>query len=280
VDLGLERSAIAAVLRGSLAQRLIRRLCADCAIPVTTPLTAAEQRLAAQFGVQPKFRAAGCATCGNSGYRGRLPLDEVAVITPSLGEQIASGGTALQLQRAAIAQGMRSLRDGAVERVRDGETTLEEMERVLGEAADEAAAAVEAPPSSPTSPTSPPTVLLTDDDAMLRYLAASILESGGYRVLQAKDGAEALELLAAGPDVSLLVTDLQMPGMSGEELVKRLRARSDTSLLPVIVLTGTDEYETEARLMDAGADDYIRKPIDPPRFLARVKAALRRAGVS
>jgi CheY-like chemotaxis protein len=186
----------------------------------------------------------------------------------------------LQLQRAAIAQGMRSLRDGAVERVRDGETTLEEMERVLGEAADEAAAAVEAPPSSPASPTSPPTVLLTDDDAMLRYLAASILETGGYRVLQAKDGAEALELLAAGPDISLLVTDLQMPGMSGEELVKRLRTRSDTSLLPVIVLTGTDEYETEARLMDAGADDYIRKPIDPPRFLARVKAALRRAGVS
>jgi len=46
------------------------------------------------------------------------------------------------------------------------------------------------------------------------------------------------------------------------------------------VLTGSDEYATEARLMDAGADDYIRKPIDPPRFLARVKAALRRAGVS
>ena len=272
-DLGLDRPAIAAVLRGSLAQRLIRRLCPDCAQPITTPLTPAEHRLTAQFGVQPKARATGCAKCGNTGYRGRLPLDEVAVITPSLGEQIAAGATALQLQRAAIAQGMRSLRDGAVERVRNGDTTLEEVERVLGEVADEVVAAGGTTPASPT-------ILIADDDAMLRYLATSILEAGGYRVLQAKDGAEALAAIASGQDVSLLVTDLQMPGMSGEELVQQLRGGINGSLLPVIVLTGTDEYETEARLMDAGADDYIRKPIDPPRFLARVKAALRRAGVS
>jgi two-component system KDP operon response regulator KdpE len=63
-------------------------------------------------------------------------------------------------------------------------------------------------------------------------------------------------------------------------VVKALRRKVSTALLPLIVLTGSDEYDTEVRLMDAGADDYIRKPIDPPRFLARVKAALRRAGVS
>jgi DNA-binding response OmpR family regulator len=51
-------------------------------------------------------------------------------------------------------------------------------------------------------------------------------------------------------------------------------------MLPAILLTGTDEHDTEVRLMDAGTDDYIRKPIDPPRFIARVKGALRRAGVS
>ena len=71
-----------------------------------------------------------------------------------------------------------------------------------------------------------------------------------------------------------------MPGMGGDGLVTQLRARVQTAMLPVIILTGSDEHDTEAQLMDAGADDYIRKPIDPPRFLARVKAALRRAGVS
>ena len=272
-DLGLDRSTIAAVLRGSLAQRLIRRLCPDCVQPVTLPLTESEQRLAAQLATQPTARPGACAKCGQSGYRGRLPLDEVAMITPALGDQIVSGATASQLQRAAVAQGMRPLREAALARVRLGETTLEEVERVLGEAADDGASTAAAAPA-------PPTVLLTDDDTMLRYLAASILEASGYRVLQAKDGAEALEVIATGQDISLLVTDLQMPGMGGEELVQRLRAHMTTSLLPVIVLTGSDMYETEARLMDAGADDYIRKPIDPPRFLARVKAALRRAGVS
>jgi DNA-binding response OmpR family regulator len=68
--------------------------------------------------------------------------------------------------------------------------------------------------------------------------------------------------------------------MGGDGLVKQLRSRMQTSMLPVIILTGSDEHDLEVQLMDAGADDYIRKPIDPPRFLARVKAALRRAGVS
>ncbi|MBC7671177.1 MAG: response regulator transcription factor, partial [Polaromonas sp.] len=126
----------------------------------------------------------------------------------------------------------------------------------------------------------PPRVLLADDDPMVRHLATSILESGGYRVRQARDGVEALSIIDAGEDVSLVVTDLRMPGLGGDGLVQQLRSRVQTAMLPIIVLTGSDEYDTEVKLMDAGADDYIRKPIDPPRFLARVKAALRRAGVS
>ena len=271
LDLGLDRATIAAVLRGSLAQRLVRRVCADCAEPITGALTADEERLAAQFGVKPTIRAVDCAKCGNSGYRGRLPLDEVAAITPSISEQIASGGTALQLQRAAVAQGMRPMREVALDRVRNGETTLAEVERVLGEVADD---------SSSTAAPTVSTVLLVDDDPMLRYLATTVLEAGGYRVIQASDAAAAMAALKNGDDVSLVITDLSMPGMSGEQLVQELRRSVSTALLPVIVLTGTDEYDTEARLMDAGADDYIRKPIDPPRLLARVKAALRRAGVS
>jgi type II secretory ATPase GspE/PulE/Tfp pilus assembly ATPase PilB-like protein/ActR/RegA family two-component response regulator len=272
-DLGLDRPTIAAVLRGALAQRLVRRLCPDCKEPVFSGYTEDEKRLAAQYGLQPTMRAAGCAKCNNTGYRGRLPIDEVAVITPSIGEQIAAGATAPQLQRLAVAQGMRPLREVALDRVRNQETTLEEVERVLGEAAEEPTIGVAAPGG-------PPSILLADDDAMLRHLATAILESGGYRVVQATDGAAAIAILESGQDISMVITDLRMPGMDGEEVVKALRRKVSTALLPLIVLTGSDEHDTEVRLMDAGADDYIRKPIDPPRFLARVKAALRRAGVS
>lgn len=185
-------------------------------------------------------------------------------------EQISTGASAIQLQRMAIAQGMRALRDVALDLVRKGETSLEEVERVLGEAIDDSAVVA----------LQPPRVLLADDDPMVRHLATSILESGGYRVRQARDGVEALSIIDAGEDVALVVTDLRMPGLGGDGLVQQLRSRVQTAMLPIIVLTGSDEYDTEVKLMDAGADDYIRKPIDPPRFLARVKAALRRAGVS
>ncbi len=269
-DLGLDRATIASVLRGSLAQRLVRRLCSECAVPTGGSYTDGEEKLAAQLGVHPSHRQVGCASCNHTGYRGRISITEVAVITPSLGDQIASGATSAQLQRVAITQGMRPLREVALEKVREGATTLEEVERVLGEVAEEGAGTL----------AGPPTIVLADDDPVLRHLATSILESGGYRVCQAKDGAEALAIVESGEDISLLITDLHMPGMDGDEVVTRLRSRVQTSMMPVIVLTGSNDHDSEVRLMDAGADDYIRKPIDPPRFLARVKAALRRAGVS
>ena len=269
-DLGLDRATIAAVLRGAVAQRLVRRLCVDCVSTIAGPLTETEERLAAQFGVRPTFRAAGCARCNHTGYRGRIPVVEVAVMSSAMLEQISAGASAIQLQRMAITQGMRALRDVALDHVRKGETSLEEVERVLGEAIDDGAPVALLPPR----------VLLADDDPMVRHLATSILESGGFRVRQARDGVEALEIIDAGEDVSLVVTDLRMPGLGGDGLVRQLRSRVQSAMLPIIVLTGSDEYDTEVKLMDAGADDYIRKPIDPPRFLARVKAALRRAGVS
>ncbi len=269
-DLGLDRATIASVLRGAVAQRLVRRLCADCAEPITGALREDEERLAAQFGARPTARAVGCARCNQTGYRGRIPIVEVASLTPSMGEQISAGATAVPLQRLAIAQGMRPLREVALDHVRNGETTLEEIERVLGETATD----------GPAAPAQPPCIVFADDDAVLRHLATSILESAGYRVRQARDGTEALAIIESGEDVALVVSDLHMPGMDGDELVARLRRGPETAMLPVIILTGSGEQDTEVQLMDAGADDYIRKPIDPPRFLSRVKAALRRAGVS
>jgi DNA-binding response OmpR family regulator len=79
--------------------------------------------------------------------------------------------------------------------------------------------------------------------------------------------------------VDLLVLDLQMPRLDGNEVLRRVRSDVRTAGLPVIVLTGSDESGTETGLLDAGADDYVRKPIDPARFTARVRAALRRVAV-
>jgi two-component system response regulator TctD len=88
----------------------------------------------------------------------------------------------------------------------------------------------------------------------------------------------ALDKLEANSPYSLMVLDVEMPRLSGREVLSRVRQSVHTAGLPVLVLTGSVADEIEAQLMDEGADDYIRKPLEPARFVARVKAALRRAG--
>lgn len=132
------------------------------------------------------------------------------------------------------------------------------------------------PPEPMTGPT---TVLVVDDDRGARLMAATVLARKGFGVVEAGDGAEALDVIAARGDVRLVVADLDMPGMGGLELVRRLKAAEATVHLPVVMLTGAEDPLAEASLIEEGADDYIRKPLDPRLFLARVRATLRRTGV-
>jgi type II secretory ATPase GspE/PulE/Tfp pilus assembly ATPase PilB-like protein/ActR/RegA family two-component response regulator len=292
-DLGLDRASISATLRGALAQRLLRRVCDHCVTPRVGPLTPEELRLATTYQVEPVVRTAGCKRCGQSGYRGRLPIMEVFATSPEMEDLIAHGGSPAEMLKAVTATGMRPMRDVALELARAGITTLQEVERVLGELLDQRPApeavpmAEPVPAAAPTAgraagPTpgpaaAPEHILVVDDDAVSRSLARSLLEKSGFRVTEAGDGEAAMERVAEGDGYALVILDLDMPRMGGREVLERLRSAAATARLPVVVLTGTESGEVEIELMDRGADDYIRKPIDPMRFVARIKAALRRA---
>jgi type II secretory ATPase GspE/PulE/Tfp pilus assembly ATPase PilB-like protein len=139
-ELGLDRATISAVLRGAVAQRLVRRVCPECVQPASAPLFVDEQRLADHYGQEPSVRAVGCRRCSGTGYHGRLPVVEVALITPTLSEHIVEGSSAVTLQRVAGEQGMWPMRSVALERAAAGETTLQEVDRVLGEMPTEDAA--------------------------------------------------------------------------------------------------------------------------------------------
>jgi type II secretory ATPase GspE/PulE/Tfp pilus assembly ATPase PilB-like protein/ActR/RegA family two-component response regulator len=268
VDLGLSRASIAGALRGVMAQRLVRRLCERCKVAITGTFTDAELQLSRRHGARPQARAAGCEHCGQTGFRGRIAVSDVLINTLELQRVANSGGDPSDLERAAVAGGMRSMRVAALEMVAGGVTTLEEVDRVLGEAAE----------AKPALTIEQPRVLLVDDDALVRRLARALLEKNGFNINEISDGAAALEHLIQDPEYSLMVLDLSMPGMGGLELLRHVRRTARVANLPVIVLTGSDKQEAEEDIMDAGADDYIRKPIDPARFIARVKAVLRRAG--
>ena len=122
-----------------------------------------------------------------------------------------------------------------------------------------------------------PHVLVVDDDGTNRMIARAVLEKEGYQVTEAADGAQALEILNLGVPFDLMVLDLDMPRVSGDQVLVGVRSSLSTAGLPVVVLTGTTDPDAEYRLLEQGADDYIRKPLDPPRLAVRVKAALRRA---
>lgn len=119
----------------------------------------------------------------------------------------------------------------------------------------------------------PKTVLVVDDEATLRETLAWNLEQDGYRVVEAADGRAALERFGSDqPDLVLL--DLMLPGLSGTEVCRRMRAGSD---VPILMLTARDSEVDKVLGFEVGADDYVTKPFSLPELLARVRALLRRA---
>ena len=118
-------------------------------------------------------------------------------------------------------------------------------------------------------------VLVVDDEEALRQLLRYNLEKMGFTVSEAADGDKALEMVAAQlPD--LLIVDWMMPGASGPEVCRRLRRKSETRNLPIIMLTARGEEEDRIRGLDMGADDYMIKPFALTELQARVRAVLRR----
>jgi two-component system phosphate regulon response regulator PhoB len=119
-------------------------------------------------------------------------------------------------------------------------------------------------------------ILIVEDEEPLAELLRYNLEAEGFAVEVAGRGDEAEMKLAEGaPD--LVVLDWMLPGLSGIELCRRLRARPATERLPVIMLTARGEESERLRGLSTGADDYVVKPFSVPEFVARVRALLRRA---
>src|SRR5215210_7523674 len=121
-----------------------------------------------------------------------------------------------------------------------------------------------------------PRILIVEDEEALTLLLRYNLEAEGYEVESVARGDEAeTRFKEKLPD--LVILDWMLPGLSGIELCRRLRARTESKLLPIIMLTARGEESERVRGLATGADDYVVKPFSVPELLARVRALLRRA---
>jgi two-component system, OmpR family, response regulator len=122
-------------------------------------------------------------------------------------------------------------------------------------------------------PDSSSTILLVDDEDSIQALLTYPLERDGYRVVQARDGDEALRRFGEEP-IDLVVLDIMLPKVDGLEVCRRLRGEST---VPIIMLTARDDELDKVLGLELGADDYITKPFSIREFRSRVRALLRRA---
>ncbi len=117
------------------------------------------------------------------------------------------------------------------------------------------------------------TILVGDDDPAIRDLVKRVLQGAGYDVILAKNGDDAM-VAASEQDPDLIILDILMPGLSGLEVLDRLKKQSTTQDIPVVLLTGVSDRKTILKGLDLQAIDYITKPFSVEELIATVQKTL------
>ncbi|MFC1896334.1 ATPase, T2SS/T4P/T4SS family, partial [Thermodesulfobacteriota bacterium] len=304
IDLGVEPFLIASSLIASVGQRLARKICDQCKVQsnLTDSLKKQLQPFIDDLNGISVFKGAGCEACNHTGYKGRMGLFEVLTMDNELRRIIGRNVTAEEIAETARKSTYSRLVLDGIRKATEGVTTFEEVFRVASlqlDSSPEPATVLMPGPSEHADAATPlqgehfeppafeeealggaekarPKILVIDDNDDVIALLQRALESENYEVITAQDGLQGLKLaLRQRPD--LIITDYLMPGMDGLELLKNLKARPETNRVPVIMLTARDEVDSEVNVLDSGAHDYIVKPVNRKKFLARVKKVLRTA---
>lgn len=297
MDLGIEPFIISSSLIAVAGQRLVRKICPVCKVP--DPLSPQIIKRLPAYTFDKKediasWKGAGCESCNYSGYSGRLGLFEVLTITPALRETITTGVTAEGIKRIAVENGFQPMSMDGIRKAFQGITTIGEVFRVAPPEVFEICDEPIVPPALqeegvhvdwpieetllPFSTVRPFKILLVDDNEIILKVLSNILESEGYLINTARNGLDALKLtFQEKPD--LIITDFIMPGMDGVTLIKKLKTQLATRYIPIIMLTAKDEEDAEVEVIDAGADDYLTKPVNAKRLLARINKLLKKTAV-
>jgi CheY-like chemotaxis protein len=120
------------------------------------------------------------------------------------------------------------------------------------------------------------TVLLVDDDARNIFALSSVLERRGMKVLTANNGSEAVAMVESEPDIAIVLMDIMMPGMDGYETIEAIRLHPQFRRLPIVALTAKAMKGDREKCLEAGASDYLAKPVNTEQLLSALRMWLHR----
>jgi type IV pilus assembly protein PilB len=292
VDIGVEPYIISSSLLCVIAQRLVRKLCTTC-----SAFARVEPKMLDKFPVSKAdvFKIGkGCAECQFLGYKGRIGIFEFLPIDRTIKELIHKRVSDSEIMDAAKNAGMVSITEDGFFKAKQGITSLSEVLRAAPPPEPQPAIepdkediipvpapddTVSAPPKmDPTPPQSirKERIMVVDDDDAVRVYLTSILEAEFFDVIQAVDGVDAMEKIFKEDPPDLIIIDYYMPSIDGLQLIEKLNANRHTRNIPTIMLTAVGTEKTEVQALNAGADDWINKPVNGPRLIARIKRLLRK----
>lgn len=290
--LGVDRSIMADAVLAIVAQRLVKRVCPHCRS--IDPITAEERAQLEPFTddiPDTVAHAVGCPRC-RGGHSGRVGVQEVIHFDSEVAGWVREGLPIAELRERLATRGDYLIADSVIDKVRSFEVSPEDAFRsVLAEErpypaqrfSGRTGASPVGLPNIPMGEIVPDGaligndhsghahVLVADDDEDTRTLVGHVLDSQGYDVEYATNGADALDRARTG-EFDLVISDLIMPELDGLEL---LGALGKAGLkVPFLLLTGSDDGEKEAQALGMGASDYVRKPVRKDVLLMRVRRAV------
>ena len=288
-DLNIDAATLANGINAVVSQRLVRKLCDKCKQPE-------DENESNGHDDATYWQAAGCESCEFTGYSGRLGIHEILTVSASLKSAILAKKDNDTLEKLAIKSGMQFLHHDGLDKARQGLTTLSEVYRVAPppddeviESDDSSSEAVEvddaaieesmrvarAATTAAVETVKPRKVIVSAKQEFMRHFLRGVMEGQGCVVQTYSQGGEALKkTLTEVPDMLIVGTDIV--DIDVFEMVKKLRAKLSTSYIPVVVIGEDDSIEHEMLSFRAGADEYLHKPVNTMKLLARIDRLLRR----
>ncbi len=300
MNLGVDPFLLGSSLEGVLAQRLIRKTCVECQRPLTDMQLAKYGAYIEHYSIDPAtlYAGTGCEECHYSGYMGRTGLYSYLQVDGRIEECIYRSAPTSEIVHTALQRDYTDLHFAAIEAVKSGITTFDEVKAylVLPEITEVAHVAsqlkevqaveevheqeeeqVQEEEQEPArnDGIEKTKVLLVEDDEDTRSVLSLLLQREMYEVIEAENGAEGLQkVYEHNPGV--VICDMMMPVMDGKEFLKKMHSRKETKSIPVVFLTAIDSEENELELLELGAQDFVSKTTSSSIMLTRIRNILER----